>query len=151
MLFWTIIAIAARQNREMPDLLARLKPSLEDMLQTMMFNNPTHLPHIQAMILWAAWPLPNLRSWNDKTLLVISAAVPHAMQLGLHRPGFENEYSRTGFFVRENIVENERSVQSSSAQKIFRSGTWCDDDDEKEAVRRERTQTWLALIATYQK
>ncbi|KAG6362314.1 hypothetical protein INS49_010544 [Diaporthe citri] len=129
--FWTVIGIAARQDREMPDLLARLKPSLEDMLQTMMFNNPTYVPHVQAMILWAVWPLPNLRSWNDKTLLVISAAVPHAMQLGLHRPGFEDEYSRMGFFV-------------------FRSGAWCDDPDEQEAVRRERTKTWLALIATYQ-
>ncbi|KAK7699681.1 Regulatory protein leu3 [Diaporthe eres] len=134
----------------MPDLLARLKPSLEDMLQTMMFNNPTYLPHVQVMILWAVWPLPNLRSWNDKTLLVISAAVSHAMQLGLHRPGFEDEYSRMGFFVRENLVENERSVQPASAQKVFRSGAWCDDPDEQEAVRRERTKTWLALITTYQ-
>lgn len=150
-LFWTVIGIAARQDREMPDLLARLKPSLEDMLQTMMFNNPTYLPHVQVMILWAVWPLPNLRSWNDKTLLVISAAVPHAMQLGLHRPGFEDDYSRMGFFVRENLVENERSVQPASAQKVFRSGAWCDDPDEQEAVRRERTKTWLALIATYQR
>lgn len=150
-LFWTVIGIAARQDREMPDLLARLKPSLEDMLQTMMFNNPTYLPHVQVMILWAVWPLPNLRSWNDKTLLVISAAVPHAMQLGLHRPGFEDEYSRMGFFVRENLVENERSVQPASAQKVFRSGAWCDDPDEQEAVRGERTKTWLALIATYQR
>jgi len=150
-LFWTIIAIAARQYHEDRSLLTRLKPALDRLMWNMVATNPTRLPNIQAMVLWACWPLPNLQVWTDPTLTFISIALTHAMQLGLHRPGFENDFSKHGFFVRENVLCDESDNGQAAARRIFRDSLPSDTSERREALRPERTRTWFALVATYQK
>lgn len=150
-LFWTIIAIAARQNRDDPDLLGKLKPLLDEMLWKMIANNPTHLQHIQVMVLWSCWPLPNLRFWTDHSISMISVALHHAMQLGLHRPGFENDFTRMGFFLKENVLQDEHDENQDMTRRVFKASAWYDKPEHKEAIRYERTRTWVALVAMYQK
>lgn len=46
------------------------------------------------MLLLAAWPMPNVRLWSDRSLIQSNLALTSAMHIGLHRPGFDFEYAR---------------------------------------------------------
>jgi len=150
-LFWTVVAIPLRQQGQDTELLSKLKPLLEELLWKMLANNPTHLPHVQVMLLWTVWPLPNLRFWNDNTLLMINTAVSHAMQLGLNRPGFEADFTRMGFFVNDSVLQADPLKERKRVMAALRGHTSDNAPEVAEKVRQERTRTWVALVATYQR
>ena len=94
LLFWCIIAVAARQYRADYELLTRVAPILSELLWTVIASNPMALAHIQALLLISCWPLPNVRLWTDNSYILNNIALSSAMHLGLHRPGHEEEYTR---------------------------------------------------------
>ncbi|KAL2842911.1 hypothetical protein BJY01DRAFT_216230 [Aspergillus pseudoustus] len=109
LLFWSIISVAARRYDADNTLVYRLGPAVDDLLHTSILAGIKSLPLVQATALLGYWPLPSHRFWTNEALLYSNAAVTSAMQLGLHRPGHEQEYS---FFQRVSIAQeqvNERS------------------------------------------
>ena len=94
LLFWSIIAVAARQYRKDIELLDRISQPLNDLLWRKAAESPGTLGNIQALILVSKWPFLNLRLRNDRSIILTSVAVTAAMQVGMHRPGRENDYSK---------------------------------------------------------
>ena len=94
-LFWTIIAIASRQDRSDSPLSCKLYPLLHEMILHTVASPPVRLATIQAMILICNWPTTSVRMTTDISLTFISLAYSAAKALGLHRPGQEREYSLT--------------------------------------------------------
>lgn len=92
LLFWSIIAVAARQFQLEDGFLSQLAGELSRLLWATVASNTSSMCHIQAMLLLACWPLPDVRLWTDKSLTLSKMAVNAAMMMGLHRPGSEHEY-----------------------------------------------------------
>ncbi|KAL4966063.1 uncharacterized protein BDV14DRAFT_199196 [Aspergillus stella-maris] len=111
LLFWAMIAVAARRYGADPTLLSRLTPLIEELLQTALLAGLASVAQVQAVILLGYWPFQNHRFWNDRYLLHCTTAVISSMQLGLHRPGHEHEYSR-------------RKIGSSSESPSERYACW---------------------------
>ncbi|KAL3450491.1 hypothetical protein BJX65DRAFT_305329 [Aspergillus insuetus] len=95
LLFWTMISIAASRFDSHPTLLTELAPALDELLNSSIISGVNSPFQIQAVILLGYWPLPlpHHRFWTNRTLLYWNVTVTSAMQLGLHRPGYEREYT----------------------------------------------------------
>lgn len=94
LLFWSIVAVAARQYRADATLLTRLSPVLTDLLWTVIASGNISTAHVQALLLLAYWQLPNIHLWTDRSLILTNIALTSAMHLGMHRPGREDEYTK---------------------------------------------------------
>ncbi|KAL3472580.1 hypothetical protein BJX99DRAFT_262141 [Aspergillus californicus] len=93
LLFWSIIAVAARHYDADMGLLPRLTPPLEELLHTTVLSGLASVAQVQAVVLLGYWPLPNYRLLTNNSLLYANIALTSAMKLGLHRPGHEQEYA----------------------------------------------------------
>ena len=93
LLFWSIVAVAARQYRADETLLTRLSPALTDLLWTVIASSNMSTAHVQALLLLSYWQLPNFHLWTDRSLILTNIALTSAMHLGMHRPGREDEYT----------------------------------------------------------
>ncbi|EED15866.1 conserved hypothetical protein [Talaromyces stipitatus ATCC 10500] len=111
LLFWSIIAISARHYLTDPKLLAKLTPALTELIWKAISSSPVSLAQVQALILNSAWPAPNYRFWTDKSSVYANIALTYATHLGLHTPGYEQEYSKD-------------RVYSSAGHSLERSKTW---------------------------
>jgi len=68
------------------------------------------LATVQALVLSSTWPLPLVRFWTDPSLVFANMALTISQHIGLHRPGFHEEYARAGTEVRElDILERTRT------------------------------------------
>ena len=93
LLFWSMVAVAARHYEADTMLLSKLTPALDEMLRSTILSGPVSIAQVQALVILACWPLPNNRLGTDKSLLYANIAISSAMQLGLHVPGHEQEYT----------------------------------------------------------
>lgn len=110
LLFWSIIAVAARQYRADAALLTRLSPVLTDLLWTVIASSNMSTAHIQALLLLSYWQLPNVPLWTDKSLVLNNIALTSAMHLGMHRPGREDEYTKLKVDMRRaGLLERTRT------------------------------------------
>ena len=114
LLFWSIIAVAARHFQESPSLLTKLTPVLTELLWKALASNITSLAQIQALILHSCWQLPNARLVSDKSMVFANVALTCSMNLGLHMPGHDQEY-------REYTNED---VSSTTERRLQRTRTW---------------------------
>ncbi|KAH8692801.1 hypothetical protein BGW36DRAFT_301684 [Talaromyces proteolyticus] len=111
LLFWSIIAVSARNFSTDPSLLMKLTPALSELLWKTITSNPISLAQVQALILNSCWPLPNFRFWSDKSPVYANLALIYATHLGLHMPGHEQEYSQ-------------KKVPSTNIHIVERSNAW---------------------------
>jgi transcriptional regulatory protein LEU3 len=111
LLFWSIIAISARHYLTDLGLLAKLTPALTELIWKTISSNPISLAQVQALILNSAWSAPNFRFWTDKSSVYAKIALTYATHLGLHMPGYEQEYSKD-------------RISSSIGHSLERSKTW---------------------------
>ena len=93
-LFWSVIAVSARQLKSEVVILSQLAPDLNQLLWSTLATSPLSLDLIQAMLLLSSWPLPIFRLWTDKSWILSNMAMNSAVQLGMHRPGCEIGYSK---------------------------------------------------------
>lgn len=115
LLFWTIIAVAARQMALEEGFLTKLVPELSQLLWTTIGTSLYTLPVVQALCLLATWPLPNTHMWTDKSLVLSQMAMASAVIMGMHRPGCEREYSKGVVnHTYEDIVERSRTWIASA-------------------------------------
>ena len=117
-LFWTIISVALRSYKQDSDLLTNLTPVLCTHLWTdvgsanknQVGKSASDVTEIQSMLLLATWPLPNIRLWSDRSLIMSNMALTSAMHIGLHRPSFEFEYARHPTDLNDKAVRERSAV-----------------------------------------
>ncbi|GAB7353368.1 hypothetical protein MBLNU459_g3850t2 [Dothideomycetes sp. NU459] len=95
-LFWAIVAVAARQYRADADLLSRLTPVMNNLLWCVLASEHITIAHIQALTLCSFWPLPTVMLSTDKSMILNNIAITSAMHLGVHKLGREAEYAYEG-------------------------------------------------------
>lgn len=93
-LFWTIVSVSVRHLSHEEKFLFALTPELSSLVWETIASDLMKLRTIQAILILATWPLPDLHMWTDRSLVIINMALTTAQLLGFHRPGHEHEYSR---------------------------------------------------------
>ena len=104
LLFWTIIAVAARRYEEDPTLLTGLSAPLTNLVWTTVADVPQNYHVVKALSLLCTWPLPTKTSSKDPTFMFAGLMMQIALQTGLHRPSHVQEYSRVRLDLREEDI-----------------------------------------------
>lgn len=94
LLFWSIVAVAARHFQEDLSILTKLVPVIREQLILAVASGVPSVPLIQSLLLHSCWPMPNYRFFSDPSLLNANIALTFATQLGLHMPHHEQEYTK---------------------------------------------------------
>lgn len=113
LLFWTIVAVAARRYSppNAPDLLNHLSAPLTRYLWTTIGEVPSSYFVVKAMCLLCAWPLPTSTTASDPTHILTGVMMKTATGIGLHRPNHIQDFSRV-------------SVELNKEQLSDRVTTW---------------------------
>ena len=85
LLFWSIIAVAARRLQSHPTLLAKLARSVTDLLWKTLRSIPYSLRVVQSLVILCTWPFPTSSSTADPTYMLAGMMVQLGTQMGLHR------------------------------------------------------------------
>ncbi|KAL6704668.1 hypothetical protein ACN47E_007950 [Coniothyrium glycines] len=105
LLFWAVIAVAARRYGPRPTLLKDLAKPLSDMIWDSIRNQPNH--HVvKALCLLCTWPLPAERTVTDPTFILCGAMMQVAMQIGLHQPTHPQDFSRAKVRLRQEDIHD---------------------------------------------
>lgn len=96
LLFWSIIAVAARRYspQNAPQLLTNLSEPLSRLLWTTIGEVPSNYYIVKAMCLLCAWPLPTSTTSSDPTHILCGVMMKTATGIGLHRPNHIQDFSR---------------------------------------------------------
>ncbi len=105
LLFWAIVAVAARRYQLRPTLLKELAKPLSDMIWDSIRNQPNH--HVvKALCLLCTWPLPAERTVTDPTFILCGAMMQVAMQIGLHQPMHPQDFQRGKVRLRQEDIHD---------------------------------------------
>ncbi|KAF2748361.1 hypothetical protein M011DRAFT_515679 [Sporormia fimetaria CBS 119925] len=105
LLFWAIIAVAARRYDADRDLLVRLKEPLTDEIWRAIKNHPNH--HVvKALCLLCTWPLPARTTTTDPTFMLCGVMMQIAMQNGLHQPMHPQDFQRKKVRLQEQDIHD---------------------------------------------
>lgn len=94
LLFWSIIAVAARRFRPNPTLLTNLAGPLTHLLWNTIGEVPTSYFVVKALCLLCNWPLPTSTTSSDPTHILCGVMMKAATMIGLHRPNHSQDFSR---------------------------------------------------------
>lgn len=94
LLFWSIIAVAARRFRPNPTLLTNLAGPLTHLLWNTIGEVPTSYFVVKALCLLCNWPLPTSTTSSDPTHILCGVMMKMATMIGLHRPNHSQDFSR---------------------------------------------------------
>ncbi|KAF2754406.1 hypothetical protein EJ05DRAFT_503942 [Pseudovirgaria hyperparasitica] len=108
LLFWTIIAVAARKSD--PRDYERMKNPLTGLLWGTIAEVPGNHHVVKALCLHCTWPLPTDRTSTDITFMLCGLMMQVAMQIGLHQPAHADDFSRYRIQLqREDIDDRTRT------------------------------------------
>ncbi|GAB0132469.1 hypothetical protein EsDP_00000904 [Epichloe bromicola] len=113
LLFWSIIAVAARRFSPLdcPSLLTNLSGPMTRFLWTTIGEVPSNYHVVKAMCLLCTWPLPTSTTTSDPTHILCGVMMKTATGIGLHRPNHIRDFSRV-------------SVELNKEQLADRVTTW---------------------------
>ncbi|KAG5985410.1 hypothetical protein E4U55_002331 [Claviceps digitariae] len=113
LLFWSIIAVAARRFSPLdcPELLKNLSGPMTRFLWTTIGEVPSNYHVVKAMCLLCTWPLPTSTTTSDPTHILCGVMMKTATGIGLHRPNHIRDFSR-------------ESVELNKEQLADRVTTW---------------------------
>ncbi|KAG6201311.1 hypothetical protein E4U10_007715 [Claviceps purpurea] len=113
LLFWSIIAVAARRFSPMDcrELLTNLSGPMTRFLWTTIGEVPSNYHVVKAMCLLCTWPLPTSTTTSDPTHILCGVMMKTATGIGLHRPNHIRDFSR-------------ESVELNKEQLADRVTTW---------------------------
>ena len=94
LLFWVIIAVAARRYTANPELLSSLSGPLTRLLWTSVGEVPSNHYVVKALCLICVWPLPTSTTSTDPTHILSGVMMKTATGIGLHRPNHTQDFSR---------------------------------------------------------
>ncbi|KHJ34742.1 putative zn2 cys6 dna-binding protein [Erysiphe necator] len=111
LLFWTIIAVAARRHTAQPGLLLSLTGPITRLLWNTIGEVPNNHFVVKALCIMCTWPLPISITSSDPTHILCGIMMKVATGIGLHRPMYTQEFSRV-------------SIQLDREQLFDRLTTW---------------------------
>ncbi|PNH38241.1 hypothetical protein VD0004_g8570 [Verticillium dahliae] len=94
LLFWTIVAVAARRYSADPNLLTTLSGPLTRLLWQTIGDVPSSYYVVKALCLLCTWPLPTSTTTADPTHILCGVMLRTATGIGLHRPNHTQDFSR---------------------------------------------------------
>ncbi|RDA92939.1 hypothetical protein CP533_3862 [Ophiocordyceps camponoti-saundersi (nom. inval.)] len=96
LLFWAIIAVAARRFAppDCPNLLTNLSGPMTRYLWTTIGEVPSNYHVVKAMCLLCTWPMPTSTTTSDPTHILCGVMMKTATGIGLHRPNHIRDFSR---------------------------------------------------------
>lgn len=103
LLFWAVVSIASR--RDAP-LFAALAPKVSRLVWSTLGEIP-HTSHVvKALCLLCTWPFPVSTTSADATFMWCGIMMQVAMQIGLHRPSFAQDFTRFHIQLRDEDLKD---------------------------------------------
>jgi hypothetical protein len=106
LLFWTIIAVAARRYSVVQTLLVSLLQPLSRLLWATVSDVPQNYHIVKAMCVLCTWPLPISSTSSDPTFMISGLMLQIAQQIGLHRPSHAQDFSKFQIQLREEELRD---------------------------------------------
>lgn len=104
LLFWCIMAVAARRSPASHSLLASLSQPVTDLLWKAIRSVPHSLALVQSILLVCTWPFPTSSSATDPSYVLMHTAVSASIQIGLHRPQHQQDFAKYRVRLTEKDV-----------------------------------------------
>lgn len=94
LLFWCMMAVAARRLDEYSNLISELSQPVTDLLWKAIRSVPHSPALVQSILLICAWPFPTSSTSTDPSYVLAHTAVSAAVQIGLHRPHHQQDFAK---------------------------------------------------------
>lgn len=121
LLFWTVM-VTACQSDPSPASYNQLWPHVKQLIiETCWLHTPRSTHVVQALMVLATWPLPNMKILDDWSYRLIGLAKNISLQLGLHRGEFVSEFSRSQVRMTDAVKWRTRSWMAI----FFLEQVWC--------------------------
>ena len=104
LLFWVICAVSSSTNT-----MLKLQPGIEEMIGKVVVNPPRSVETVQALLILCIWPFPFYSTLGDPSFVYCGIATQIGLQLGLHKPGLSQEFSK-----RKEVLEIDDHVRNST-------------------------------------
>ncbi|KAG5358010.1 putative transcription factor SEF1 [Yarrowia sp. B02] len=121
LLFWTVMVTACLSDPN-PQQYNQLWPHVKNLIiETCWLHTPRSTHVVQALLVLATWPLPNMKILDDWSYRLIGLAKNISLQLGLHRGEFVSEFSRSQVRMTDAVKWRTRSWMAI----FFLEQVWC--------------------------
>ncbi|CAK7215772.1 hypothetical protein SBRCBS47491_002597 [Sporothrix bragantina] len=106
LLYWSIVAVAARRYTMDPTLLTAISSPLNTLLWKTIGDVPGSHFVVKAMCLLCTWPLPTSTTTSDPTHILCGVMMKTATGIGLHRPNHINDFTRVAVELNKDQLHD---------------------------------------------
>lgn len=106
LLFWTVIVVAARRYESDPTLLSGLSGPFNELLWQTISQVPQNYHEVKSLAILCMWPLPTKSTSTDQTFMIAGLMMQIALQTGLHRPSYAQDFSRGRVDLKEDDIRD---------------------------------------------
>ena len=106
LLFWVMIAVAARHYDADPTLLNSLNGPVSRLLWSTLQGIPQSYFVVKALCIMCTWPMPISSTSSDPTFMLSGVMMNIAMQIGLHRPSHAQDFTKFKVELREEELKD---------------------------------------------
>ena len=106
LLFWIVVAVAARRYGADPLLLTALAGPVTRLLWATIADVPQSYIVIKAICILCTWPLPISSTSSDPTFMLSGLMVQISLQMGLHRPSHAQDFTKYRVELREEELKD---------------------------------------------
>ncbi|OAA62823.1 c6 zinc finger domain containing protein [Niveomyces insectorum RCEF 264] len=106
LLYWSIVAVAARRYAADPTLLTAISSPLNTLLWKTIGDVPGSHCAVKAMCLLCTWPLPTSTTTSDPTHILCGVMMKTATGIGLHRPNHINDFTRVAVELNKDQLHD---------------------------------------------
>ncbi|KAI9786025.1 MAG: hypothetical protein M1816_008177 [Peltula sp. TS41687] len=106
LLFWVITSIASRRISAPPTLLNSLAPAVLRLTWSALGAIPQNYHVVKALCLLCTWPFPVSSTSSDPTFMLCGSMMNIAMQMGLHRPSYAQDFARFRIQLRDDDIRD---------------------------------------------
>jgi hypothetical protein len=94
--------------------MLKLQPGIQDMIGKVVVNPPRSVEVVQALLILCTWPFPFYSTLDDPSFVYCGIATQIGLQIGLHRPGLSQEFSK-----RKEVLKIDDHVRNSTWMACF--------------------------------
>ena len=106
LLFWVVIATAARRYEADLTLLNALSGPLSRLLWATLQSVPQNYFVVKALCILCTWPMPISSTTIDPTFMLSGLMMQIALQIGLHRPSHAQDFTKFKVELREEELKD---------------------------------------------
>lgn len=106
LLFWTVVSVAARRYESERTLLTSLSNPLSRLVWSTLSGVPQSYHVAKALCILCTWPLPVSSTSSEPTFMLSGIMMQIAMQIGLHRPSYAQDFTKFRVELREEELKD---------------------------------------------